>query len=126
LPGPSSMSRADDLQERTDALADRSIAVVEALPPTMVVQRLARHYLDASTSVAATIGPRVMVAPTQSSRPRSVVAEEADESVFWLNRIEKALAATGVAIEPLLAEAEETRSNLQRRRADARYRRGRK
>ena len=36
-----------------------------------------------------------------------IVAEEADESVFWLLRLMKANVRASVAIEPLLAEATE-------------------
>jgi hypothetical protein len=121
------MSRADDLQERTDvfrrpvhrgrrsASTNNGGAMSRQAVPGCIDVR-GRHYRAARHGRSY----------AEFTSKIGVVAEEADESVFWLNRIEKALAATGVAIEPLLAEAEETRSNLQRRRADARYRRGRK
>jgi hypothetical protein len=47
------MSKADDLQTRTEAFADLSIQFVQGLPNTPVAQRMGNQYLDAATSVAA-------------------------------------------------------------------------
>jgi hypothetical protein len=47
------VSRADDLQKRTDAFADLSILFVQGFPDTAVARRLAAQYQDASTSTAA-------------------------------------------------------------------------
>jgi hypothetical protein len=47
------MSKADELQARTDAFSDLSIRFVEGLPDTNLVRRLAGQFQDASTSVGA-------------------------------------------------------------------------
>ena len=120
------MSRADDLQERADIFADRSIAFVEGLPNSQVAQRLGGQYLDASTSVAANYrAARRGRSYAEFTAKMGTVAEEADESVFWLLRIEKSKTAQGsVAIEPLLAEALELAKIFNAAARTARKRRG--
>ena len=125
-----SMSKADDLQARTDAFCDLSIKFVEGLPNTNLVRRMADQFQDASTSV----GANYRAARRAKSRADFVseigtVSEEADESVFWLTRMRNAnIRSEHVQLEPLLAEAEElarifgashrTAKRKQRKRSD--------
>ena len=102
------MSQADDLQRRAEAFADQSIRFVEGLPDTLIARRLGAQYLDASTSVAANYrAARKGRSHDEFTAKVGLVCEEADESVFWLKRITNARIRSCVAIEPLLAEAEE-------------------
>jgi len=125
--GSSAMSRADDLQERADTFADRCIAFVEALPPTVVAQRIGTQFLDSSTSVAANCrGARRARSYAEFTAKMGIVGEEADESAFWLARMLKANVKTSIAIEPLLAEATELAKMFNAAARTARKRRGAK
>ena len=103
------MSRADDLQKRTDAFADLSILFVQGLPDTAVARRLAAQYQDASTSTAANYrAARRARSHKEFVAKIGIVSEEADESMFWLKRMQNAkVRSTTVDIEPVLTEAEE-------------------
>jgi four helix bundle protein len=106
------MSQADDLQARTDAFADLSIKFIEGLPDTQLVRRLAGQYQDASTSVGANYrAARRAKSKADFISKIGTVSEEADESVFWLKRLQNAnVGSTTVQLEALLAEAEELES----------------
>lgn len=103
------MSKADELQARTDAFSDLSIKFVEGLPDTNLVRRIAGQFQDASTSV----GANYRAARHAKSRADFVskigtASEEADEAVFWLKRLQNAnIRSTSVKLEPLLDEAEQ-------------------
>lgn len=102
------MSKADDLQRRAEVFADLSVRFVQGLPHNMIAQRIGGQYLDASTSVAANYrAARRGRSYAEFTAKLGVVSEEADESVFWLKRLLSAQIVSSVAIEPLLAEAEE-------------------
>jgi hypothetical protein len=70
------MSKADELQQRTERFADTSVAFVAGLPDTLVGRQLGRQYLDASTSVAAN---RIMTARIHSTTPVAPLLAEATE-----------------------------------------------
>ena len=103
------MSRADEIQARTDAFADLSIRFIEGLPDTALVRRLSGQYQDASTSTAANYrAARRARSHAEFTAKMGIVSEEADESVFWLTRMVNAsIFSTTVDIRQLLAEAEE-------------------
>lgn len=103
------MSKADELQARTEAFADRSIAFVQSLPEHPLTRRLASQLQDAATSAAANYrAARRARSRADFVAKIGVVSEEADESVFWLTRMRNAnIRSPKVALEPLLAEAEE-------------------
>jgi four helix bundle protein len=82
------MDKADDLQARTDAFADLAIRFVQGLPDTTLVRRLAGQFQDASTSVGANYrAARHAKSHADFVSKIRTVSEEADESVFWLNRM---------------------------------------
>ena len=119
------MSQADDLQQRADTFADRSIEFVEGLPQTMTAQRIGGQYLDASTSVAANYrAARRGRSYAEFTAKIGLVAEEANESVFWLHRLMNARINSSVATEPLLAEATELAKIFSAAARTARKRRG--
>lgn len=119
------MSRADDLQARADTFADRAIAFVEALPPTMVAQRIGAQLLDSSTSMAANYrAARRGRSYAEFTAKMGTVAEESDESVFWLMRLMNSNVQVSSAIEPILAEATELAKIFNAAARTARKRRG--
>jgi len=67
------------------------------------------QYLDASTSAAANYrAARKGRSHDEFIAKLSVASEEADESVFWLNRFKNAgISSNAADIRPLLEEAEE-------------------
>jgi four helix bundle protein len=103
------VSRADEIQARTDAFADLSIRFIQGLADTPVVRRLSGQYQDASTSTAANYrAARRARSHAEFTAKMGVVSEEADESVFWLTRMVNAkMGSTTVDIRQLLSEAEE-------------------
>ncbi len=102
------MSQADDLQRRADAFADASIAFVQGLPPTTIAQRLGAQYLEASTSVAANYrAARRGQCHDEFTAKIALVTQEADESVYWLERLSTASIKSTVDGAALLAEAVE-------------------
>jgi four helix bundle protein len=85
------MSKADELQQRTAAFADLSIEFVTGLPETQVVRRISLQFLDASTSVGANYrAARRAKSHADFVSKIGTVSEEADESVYWLQRMRKA------------------------------------
>lgn len=74
-----------------------------------MAKRSAAQYQDASTSTAANYrAARRARAHKEFVAKIGIVSEEADESVFWLKRMQNAkVRSTTVDIEPVLTEAEE-------------------
>ncbi len=103
------MSKADELQTRTDAFADLSIEFIQGLPESQLARRMAGQFHDASTSTAANYrAARRAKSHADFVSKIGTVSEEADESEFWLKRMLNAnIRSSTVRIEPLLAEAEE-------------------
>jgi four helix bundle protein len=102
------MTMADDLQRRAEDFADLSIKFVLGLPHTLIAQRLGGQYLDASTSVATNYrAARRGRSYKEFAAKLGIVSEEADECVFWLQRISNADIKSTIATGPLLSEAEE-------------------
>jgi four helix bundle protein len=103
-----SVSRADDLQQRVERFADHSIEFVANLPRSLIAQRMAAQYLDASTSVAANYrAARRGRSHDEFTAKLGIVSEEADECVYWLERFRKARIVDGDLRDRLLAEAQE-------------------
>lgn len=102
------MTMADDLQKASGRFADLSIKFVVGLPHTLIAQRLGGQYLDASTSVAANYrAARRGRSYKEFAAKLGIVSEEADECVFWLQRISNADIKSTIATAPVLGEAEE-------------------
>jgi four helix bundle protein len=103
------VTKADDLQARTDAFADLAIKLVGGLPDSGPVRRIAGQFQDASTSVGANYrAARHAKSHADFVAKMATVSEEADESVFWLKRMLTArITSTTVPLELLLDEAEQ-------------------
>ena len=102
------MSFADDLRARTFAFATDCVTFCRRLPHDGETRKISRQFLKAGTAVAANY--------RSACRGRSrrefiaklgVVVEEADETVFWLDLIERVGMARPQETAPLRNEAME-------------------
>ncbi len=96
----------EQLRERTKQFALRIIRLSRHLPTTREADVIAKQVLRSGTAVAA----NYRAAGRSRSRADfvskiSVVAEEADETVFWLELLEEAGLLPATRLEPLLDEA---------------------
>lgn len=120
------VSQADELQVRTDAFADRCIALAKALPDTPLIRRIAGQFQDAATSVGANYrAARRAKSRADFTSKIGTVSEEADETVYWLKRLQNSGIDERGLLTPLLQEAEQLarifgaahRTALRRRKA---------
>jgi four helix bundle protein len=97
-----------ELRDRTDRFADSIIAFCRGLPKDALSQRIAGQLQDAGTSTAANYHAACR-ARTRSAfvAKLSIVVEEADESLYWLRRLQNSSIADVEGVEPLLREASE-------------------
>ncbi len=99
---------SEELKCRTKALAIRVIKLVDALPRTLAAQVIGRQLLRAATSV----GANYRAACRAQSRPDfaaklSIVLEEADECLYWLELIQETNLVKGERLQDLTKEANE-------------------
>ncbi len=99
---------SDELKKRTNDFAHRCVKLAMALPDTPLGRHVRMQLIRCSTSVAANYRAACLAqSKTDFAFKVSIVAEEADESAFWLEFIirEKLLKEKLVLL--LLREAEE-------------------
>jgi four helix bundle protein len=116
----------DEMRDRMDRFAIEIVTFCRNLPNDTLSKRLAAQLQDSGTSVAA----NYRAACRARSRAEfvaklSISVEEADESVLWLNTIQKARLASGDKLAELQQEAAELLSILAASRRTASRRRGR-
>jgi four helix bundle protein len=100
------VSQADDLQRRAERFADAVIRFIQGLPKTPVAQRIANQLQDSSTSTAVNYrGARRGRSRAEFIAKLGLVCEEADETVFWLQRLVNANITGDAPTDPLLDEA---------------------
>ena len=104
---PAGMDR-DELRRRTQGFADRIVRFCEALPETRGSTRIARQLIDSGTSIDA----NYRIAGRSRSRREfisqlAIVCEEADETVGWLELIDRLGWGRGAELKWLLAESRE-------------------
>jgi four helix bundle protein len=100
------VERHEELRQRTKQFALRIIRLSRHLPPGRETDVIGKQVLRSGTAVAA----NYRAAGRSRSRADfiskiSVVAEEADETVFWLELLEDAGLLPAAKLEPLLDEA---------------------
>ena len=79
------MSKADDLQQRVEVFADGVMAFCQPISITAKTERVIGQLIGASTSVAASYrAARRARSHAEFTAKIGVVAEEADESEYWL------------------------------------------
>lgn len=97
-----------ELRDRADRFADRIIAFCRTLPPDALSQRIAAQLQDAGTSTAANYHAACRARSRAAFVAKlSIVVEEADESLYWLHRLQKAGLADEDGVESLRQEASE-------------------
>src|SRR5581483_10559180 len=102
------VSQPEELRLRTKKFALRIIRLFQALPKTTEAHVLGKQLLRCGTSVTA----NYRAACRARSRPEfiarlGIVAEEADESVLWLELLEEANILKHERLEDIVKEAKE-------------------
>ena len=102
------LNQAKQLQNRTKAFAIRAIKAFAVLPKDEAARIIGRQFLRSGTSLAANYRSvcRARSAADFISKI-SVVAEEADETLFWFELLVDAELVDMKLIEPLMKECEE-------------------
>jgi four helix bundle protein len=102
------MTKNEQLRERTKRFAIRIIRLFRALPEKADAQIVGKQLLRCGTSVAANYRAVCRARSKAEFIARlGVVAEEADESLFWLEMIEESKMLNPKLLEEILKEARE-------------------
>jgi len=98
----------DELKKRTKDFAHRCVKLALSLPNTILGRHLQGQLIRASTSVAANYRAACLGQSKASFISKlSIVIEEADESLFWLEFILEENLIKKERIDSLLKEASE-------------------
>lgn len=117
------MDQADQLQDRAKAFAVRIVRMFRKLPKTDEARTIGRQVLRSGSSVAANYrAARRARSKAEFISRLGVVAEESDETVFWLELLIESGIIAQRRMEPLLTEAKELRAIFSTSRATARQR----
>src|SRR4051812_5653002 len=102
------LNQAKQLQDRTKAFAVRIIKAFARLPKDEVARIIGRQFLRSGTSLAANyrLACRSRSAADFISKI-SVVAEEADETLFWFELLVEAELVNTKAVEALMDKCKE-------------------
>jgi len=99
---------SDELKKRTNDFAHRCVKLAMALPETPLSRHVRMQLIRCSTSVAANYRAACLAqSKTDFAFKVSIVAEEADESAFWLEFIISEKLLKDKVVFPLHNEAEE-------------------
>jgi len=102
------VTKNEQLRERTKQFAIRVIHLFRALPNVADAQIVGKQLLRCGTSVAANYRAVCRARSKAEFIARlGVVAEEADESVFWLEMIEETRTINPNRLEEILKESRE-------------------
>jgi four helix bundle protein len=97
-----------ELQTRTKLSALRVIALVDTLPRSTAGQVIGRQLLRSATSVAANYRAACRAqSRAEFAAKLSVVAEEADESLYWLELLQESSLIKPERLTELLKEGNE-------------------
>jgi four helix bundle protein len=97
-----------DLKTRTKAFALRILKLVDALPKTTAGRALASQIVRSGTSVAANYRSACRAKSTADFVAKmSIVEEEADETLFWLELLEESELVTAAKLTAIKQEANE-------------------
>lgn len=103
-----SYDKSEQLRQRTKRFAIRVTAMFDALPHKASAYVLGKQALRSGTSVAANYRAACRArSKAEFIAKIGVVAEEADESVFWLEMLLDTEIVTAKKLESLLKEARE-------------------
>jgi four helix bundle protein len=116
-----------ELRDRTDRFAVDVVVFCRRLPNDTSSRRLAGQLQDAGTSVAANYHAACRArSRAEFVAKLSIAVEEADESVLWLDTMQKSGVASGDDLAALQQEAAELLSILSASRKTASGRRRRR
>jgi four helix bundle protein len=102
--------KADDLKKRTKQFALRILKLVAALPNTVQGRAIGNQLVRAGTAVAANYRAACRGrSKAEFIAKLGTVAEEADESTFWMELIIEGELLKAQKVEALLTEAIEPR-----------------
>src|SRR2546425_11627909 len=102
------LNRAKQLQDRTKKFAVRIIKAFAKLPKDEATRVIGRQFLRSGTSLAANYRPACRARSSADFISKiSVVSEEADETLFWLELLIDSELITTKKVESLMAECEE-------------------
>ena len=106
--GMSRVERARELQDRTKNFALRIIGAFSRLPKTEEARVIGRQFLRSGTSVAANYRAACRSRSAADFISKiSIVAEESDETLFWLELAVEANLVSARAVQSLVTECEE-------------------
>jgi four helix bundle protein len=104
----SRIERARELQDRTKRFAIAVIEFFSRLPKMEPARILRRQLIRSGTSVAASYRAACRARSAADFISKiSIVAEEADETLFWLELIVESRLVEATTVEPLIAECTE-------------------
>ena len=104
----STLDEAKLLQNRTKAFAVRIIKAFSRLPKDEAVRVTGRQFLRSGTSLAANYRAACRARSAADFISKiSVVVEETDETLFWLELLVEAELAKKSLVEPLMKECQE-------------------
>lgn len=96
----------DELRDRTQQFALRVIKLTSALPKGTVGEVIARQMIRSATSVGANYRSACTAQSAATFRHRlSIVVEEADETLYWLELVQSAGLVPKKRLSALLDEA---------------------
>jgi four helix bundle protein len=99
---------ADELRSRTRAFSLRVVKLVQTMPKNMIADVLGKQLLRCATSVGANYRAACRAqSGAMFIAKLSIVVEEADETVYWLELIRDAGLVKPELLADLLDEAEQ-------------------
>jgi four helix bundle protein len=102
------LHRAKELQDRTKKFAVRTVRVFARLPKDEAVRIMGRQFLRSGTSLAANYRAACRSRSSADFISKiSVVTEEADETLFWLELLVESDLIESPVLQPLMSECEE-------------------
>jgi four helix bundle protein len=100
--------KGDELKRRTKEFAHRCVKLAMALPKSSLGNHIQGQLIRCATSVASNYRATCIAQSKASFISKlSIVIEEADESIFWLEFIIDENLQKKSLVEPLMREAEE-------------------
>lgn len=102
---------SQELIKRTNKFAHRTVKLSLALPKNMLGQHIANQLIRCSTSVAANYRATVLAQSKASFKAKmSIVLEEVDESLFWIDFLIDEDLVGKTKVNPLREEANELKA----------------
>jgi four helix bundle protein len=99
---------SEELKARTKAFAVRVVKLVDALPRGLSSQVIGRQLLRSATSVGANYRAACRAqSRAEFAAKLSIVVEEADEALYWLELVEETSLIKSQLLTPIIREAHE-------------------